>query len=328
MINYNQKIKVKAIYEVAAKDFLAFLQVVGKKNERSINIRYKYLGRGKFNVVVSGESGDIDIFFQELILNKGLYYYICTIRGSEKREARNQVVIPIFQGLLEGRFENPYSHFLRRQLTGKNIDQKCIPGDFKNHFAHQYEILFGKWSIGSLGDRSFIMDLDALLTQFMLTNLHHIPGRKSPQFTVLVDQAYRSGLGMISDVKGQFNKIHKMRTDGLHRLGVGPDKEIISELAFQIYNYFQYYDGFEDSQKIKTEKLHGKRYRRIKYGDEKWDYEREKDDPTWEEIVQTPCHDCSAIQGQYHCEGCDVEQCPRCGNQFLGCSCKLAKDYD
>jgi hypothetical protein len=32
-----------------------------------------------------------------------------------------------------------------------------------------------------------------------------------------------------------------------------------------------------------------------------------------------PCHDCNVTSGQYHHAGCDVERCPKCGNQMLGC---------
>jgi hypothetical protein len=102
-----------------------------------------------------------------------------------------------------------------------------------------------------------------------------------------------------------------------------------------MYNYFHYFSEFQDSQKRKTEKLHGKRFRRIKYGDEKWldghgePYKDENGNVyDWKEISKKPCHDCSAIQGQYHCDGCDDEQCPRCKGQFLGCRCKLYKDFD
>lgn len=33
------------------------------------------------------------------------------------------------------------------------------------------------------------------------------------------------------------------------------------------------------------------------------------------------CHDCGIEQGGYHHEGCDMEPCPVCGEQFLGCDC-------
>jgi len=35
------------------------------------------------------------------------------------------------------------------------------------------------------------------------------------------------------------------------------------------------------------------------------------------------CHDCGVAAGGFHHVGCDMEICPRCGGQFLGCSCFL-----
>ncbi len=124
------------------------------------------------------------------------------------------------------------------------------------------------------------------------------------------------------------NEIHRGRTEGLHKLKVSISKEAVSKLAFRTYNYFQFFDEFESSQNRKTERLHRKRYRRIKYGSEKWPNEADKDKQLWQSVIANPCHDCAAIIGQYHCEGCDAEQCPRCRGQLLGCSCKLVKDFD
>ncbi len=39
------------------------------------------------------------------------------------------------------------------------------------------------------------------------------------------------------------------------------------------------------------------------------------------------CHDCGAKPGFYHHPGCDVEECPGCGGQLIGCEC-LASDED
>ncbi len=33
------------------------------------------------------------------------------------------------------------------------------------------------------------------------------------------------------------------------------------------------------------------------------------------------CHDCGAKPGHYHHPGCDVEECPGCGGQLIGCEC-------
>lgn len=33
------------------------------------------------------------------------------------------------------------------------------------------------------------------------------------------------------------------------------------------------------------------------------------------------CHDCGAPPGTLHHPGCDMERCPSCGCQAIGCSC-------
>jgi len=33
------------------------------------------------------------------------------------------------------------------------------------------------------------------------------------------------------------------------------------------------------------------------------------------------CHDCGAKEGEIHELGCDMERCPKCGNQLISCSC-------
>lgn len=38
------------------------------------------------------------------------------------------------------------------------------------------------------------------------------------------------------------------------------------------------------------------------------------------------CHDCGAICGQYHEDGCDMERCPRCGNQLISCGCMWTEE--
>src|SRR5690606_30243886 len=53
--------------------------------------------------------------------------------------------------------------------------------------------------------------------------------------------------------------------------------------------------------------IDGEPFRRIPYGDRR---------EGWDEGVQLrACHDCSALPGQLHGDGCDMERCPRCGGQ-------------
>jgi hypothetical protein len=38
---------------------------------------------------------------------------------------------------------------------------------------------------------------------------------------------------------------------------------------------------------------------------------------------QDICHDCGAGRGQFHHENCDMERCPKCGGQLIGCDCDI-----
>ena len=40
------------------------------------------------------------------------------------------------------------------------------------------------------------------------------------------------------------------------------------------------------------------------------------------------CHDCGAKVGKFHHPGCDVEECPKCGGQLIGCSCVQYADEE
>jgi HEPN domain-containing protein len=65
------------------------------------------------------------------------------------------------------------------------------------------------------------------------------------------------------------------------------------------------------AQRQATIELHGKTFDRIRYGEE----------IGWR--VQLPyCGDCLVSPGQFHLDGCDIEDCPRCFGQLLSCGCQ------
>ena len=46
---------------------------------------------------------------------------------------------------------------------------------------------------------------------------------------------------------------------------------------------------------------------------------------TIKDMEKAICHDCNAIEGEYHQAGCDMERCIKCGGQLISCDCKRKK---
>ncbi len=88
-----------------------------------------------------------------------------------------------------------------------------------------------------------------------------------------------------------------------------------------IYNGHEMAAGWpariEAAQSVTAYTINGESYERIAYGKEadEWPHEA--------------CHDCGVLKGQYHVPlVCDVEQCPRCGHQVIGCGCAYEGDEE
>lgn len=88
---------------------------------------------------------------------------------------------------------------------------------------------------------------------------------------------------------------------------------------YVIYNGIRMIEGWperiEEAQREPLIEKGGKQYPRVRYGEEEEDWGADRQ----------PCHDCAVVKGQFHVEGCDVERCPICGGQAMGCDCD---DYE
>jgi hypothetical protein len=322
MAGYDLELEVKKEFTTQTRHFLDFMKAVARKYP--VKLSYKHTSSGHFYVRLDASPGaKIDGLLLELILNRGLYYYFASLRSSHSGRVLREAIIPTFQALVESHFRVPYSGFLRRHILGSVPQDSFIPGDLTETSAHAYEIVFRKWDIGILDDWNFVKDADSLITAFLLKQSGHIPGNKSPAFGILLNQAAQVGIAMDRETRKEFDAIHRARSGGLHRLQTSLSHNELLQIASRIFLYFEYFDEFRSSQLVKTEKLHGKRYKRIRYGNERWPKLE-----GWAEVTRRPCHDCFAINGQLHCDGCDMEQCPRCLGQHLGCGCQLDSDVD
>jgi len=315
MAGYDQKIKIRAKFEKEARSFFSFLQRVGKKYSRPVRIRYRYLGQGYFYVNVDGGSGGIDALFQELILNRGLYYYSCTL--SNKKETISFAILPIFRQLIDYAFENPKSRFLRKHILGKYSQKDFVPSRIKNSYGYDFEILFRRWDLKIISNKNYVIGLDAIFTNFLLDKIKHRTGEKSGRFQSLINSIKKMFV-FDSITEENFKKIHKIRTGMLHRLESSSSTDELYDISNNLFRYFEYLDEFEESQLLKC--VHGRKRkaRRFKYGESIWEKEGEKEYGS--AVVNQPCHDCGVTRGFFHVTGCDFEQCPICRQQLLGCS--------
>lgn len=69
------------------------------------------------------------------------------------------------------------------------------------------------------------------------------------------------------------------------------------------------------AQRKTTCRKNGKEFERVRYGNEEDDWGANNH----------PCGDCGVEKGEFHVPGCDVERCPSCSGQMIGCDCSSSK---
>lgn len=62
--------------------------------------------------------------------------------------------------------------------------------------------------------------------------------------------------------------------------------------------------------------IHGHPYPPVRFGSERYRWRLPR------------CGDCNVLPGQVHHHGCDIEECPACGEQSIGCGCRWAGEED
>jgi hypothetical protein len=314
-------IKLDEGFHEEARDFVRFLQRVARKHSAEISISVEPGGEIECSVPLK-EGEKFGLLLQELMLNQAIYYYLCSVPN--RRKVANSVVRPIFQELLEAYFPVTYPSLLRRQFLSGSLSGS-LAGDFSDGTGHQYEVLAHRLKLKTISGYEFVRNLDDLLTEFMLFQLEYKEGDRSPKFNVLVDQCGKNDILRDKEIRKRFNRVHSLRTRGLHRLEKEiPDSEI-SQVAVQFYVFFEYLEDYWEAQNEKTVVLLGKRYRRIRYGKEEMP---EDFRARWQEIITKPCGDCGVIRGELHLAGCDIEVCPCCSGQYLCCECRKDEDPD
>jgi len=304
--------------------FLRFLRVAAQKH--AVAIAYSASRSGEFKLSVPAkQTPGLDAFLQEISFQHGLYYYLCAV--SNRRDVARLIVKPVMEELLASQYNVAYPIQIQRHLLEGSPD--WAGGSFIEGTAQQYEILYQKQKLKMVSGYEFIRDLDDLLTEFMLLQLEHPKGQQSPKFNVLVGLCGQKDILRTKEVRNLFNKVHSLRTKGLHRLEREIPDQQVADIAQEVYYVFEWFDDYWRAQDEKSVLLSGKKYRRIKYGKEPiWQGASKEDADLWRTQADRPCHDCGVIEGELHLEGCDWERCPRCKGQNLGCHCRTEEDDD
>jgi hypothetical protein len=319
------EIKVPEARHREAKTFLDFLRKAARN--RSVSLSVSTPRPGEFLCSFPSKDGlNLDLFLQELTFNRGLYYYLCNM--PKRRETAKSVVLPVMMEVLGSRFNFVNPSVLRTQILGGATHAGLVAAELSDEHGQQYERLFHQQKLRMISNYEFIRNLDDLLTNFMLFQLEYKKGAKTPQFDRLVDECGRKQVLREKEIRGVFKRVHALRTRGLHRMERELPDTQVAPIAYDCYNFFEYVRDYLDAQDERTVMLRGRRYRRIRYGDgrEYWGASSKEVAEYKADAGTRPCHDCGVIKGELHLEGCDVECCPRCNRQYLGCPCHFEEE--
>jgi hypothetical protein len=181
------------------KAFVAFLSRAASKHAVKLNVSSN--GPGQFTFSVSRKQNEaMELFLQELMVNHGVYYYLCSLPN--RRKMARQVVQPIFEELLEFSYEFLFPFFIRNHLLEGTPG--WVAGEFSDELARRYETLFWRLRLKMISNYEFIRDLDDLLTEFMLRRLGYRKGQKSLKFNLLVDECGRKNIIWEKDFVRQY----------------------------------------------------------------------------------------------------------------------------
>jgi TIR domain len=203
-----------------------------------------------------------------------------------------------------------YDEFYKEKLWGKDLYQHlqhvyrdqaqyCVVFVSKHYIKKSWT----KHELQQIQAKAFEIDreylLPVLLDETLLPGLNHTVGYIDLRKTTVYDVAnlLLRKLGKEPLVRDDFAQ---------DRLGWEGD--FVEYQGTQVASYWPKY--LEASQH-QSHFLVTASFKRIRYGSEKR-YGKKM-------TFRSNCHDCAALVGQYHVFGCDVEECPMCGDQNISC---------
>jgi hypothetical protein len=96
-------IKVPQVAHQQVKEFLGFLQRIARRHSAVIRFATKKAGEFECAIPRGKNSENVELFLHELMLDRGLYYYVCGVHN--RLAVARDVVVPIFREMLEWSFE-------------------------------------------------------------------------------------------------------------------------------------------------------------------------------------------------------------------------------